>query len=131
MKSKILNVIVVDDDSINNFITKRVIMEGSPNANVMTFTDPEQGLEYVLSIIREPSESKAILLLDINMPKMTGWQFMEHLKKEGPVVTEKLLIYILSSSIQPEDRERAKMDLRISDYIMKPITIKDIRSLME
>lgn len=131
MITKPIKFIIVDDDPINNFITKRVIMEVSPHADVMTFSDPEQGLEYVLSTLTKPSENKAMLLLDINMPKMTGWQFMEQLEKEGLVVSERLLIYILSSSINPDDRERANIDLRISDYIMKPLTSKNVITLVE
>lgn len=121
--------IIVDDDPINNFITKGVITAMISHAYVVTFTDPEQGLDYVLATLARPDSGQAILLLDINMPTMTGWQIMERLEHEGTVVGERLLIYLLSSSIDPADQERAKVNLQISDYIMKPLTAEAVLSL--
>lgn len=120
--------IIVDDDPINNFITKRVITNIRPHADVITFTEPEEGLDYVLSTFTKPNDGKAILLLDINMPTMTGWQFMERLEHEGAIVGERLLIYILSSSIDAADKERAEVNPHIKDYIMKPLTAEGVLS---
>ena len=118
--------IIVDDDPINNFITKKVITNISPHAEVVTFTKPEEGLDYVQSIFAKPLSDKAILLLDINMPTMTGWQFMKRLEHEGAIVSERLLIYILSSSIDAADKERAEVNPHIKDYIMKPLTAEGV-----
>lgn len=128
MANKYTLYIIVDDDPINNFITQRIILKANPDADVVTFTEPEEGLEYVLSLFAKPNDGKAILLLDINMPAMTGWQFMEHLEREGKVVGEQLLIYILSSSIDAADREKAKVNSYIRDYIMKPLTAEVVLS---
>ncbi len=120
--------IIVDDDPINNFITKRLITKNYPNAEVVTFTQPEAGLQYVMSIFEKPDNGKAILLLDINMPIMTGWQFMEHLELVGSGVNNRLLIYILSSSVDPADKKRAKVNPQINDYIVKPLTAEALGS---
>ncbi len=121
--------IIVDDDPINNFITKKVITNINPNAFVIAFTEPEEGLDYILSIFAKPFSDKAILLLDINMPTMTGWQFLERLESEGAVVSERLLIYILSSSVDTADKGKAEVNPHIKDYIMKPLTTKAVLSL--
>ncbi len=121
--------IIVDDDPINNFITKKVITNISPQAEVVTFTKPEEGLDYILSIFAKPFNDKAILLLDINMPTMTGWQFLERLEPEAAVISQRLLIYILSSSIDTADKERAEVNPHIKDYIMKPLTAQAVLSL--
>ena len=60
---------------------------------------------------------------------MTGWQFMEILEQKEPAVSARLLVYILSSSVDPSDKERAKVNLQISDYIMKPLTHDTIISI--
>lgn len=121
--------IIVDDDSINNFITKRMIIKVIPNAEVISFTESEKGLDYVLAIFAKPNDGKVILLLDINMPVITGWQFIERLELEGTLVNEWLLLYILSSSIDAVDKERAKVNPHISDYIIKPLTAEAALSL--
>jgi CheY-like chemotaxis protein len=123
--------IIVDDDPTNNFITKRVIKKISPHADVITFTDPEEGLDCILSTIVKPNSGEAILLLDINMPTMTGWQFIEHLEQESTVFSERLLIYILSSSVDSADKERAKANPHIIDYIMKPLRAEAVIHLLE
>lgn len=120
--------IIVDDDPINNLITKRIITKNRPQADMITFTEPEKGLDYILSALSKSDKDKAILLLDINMPNMTGWQFMERLEHEGALVGKGLLIYILSSSIDAADIERARVNPHISDFIMKPLTAEVIHS---
>jgi CheY-like chemotaxis protein len=122
--------IIVDDDPISNFITKRMIIKVIPNAEVITFTESEKGLDYVLSFFAKPNDCKVILLLDINMPNITGWQFMKRLEFEGNIVSERLLIHILSSSIDAADKERAKLNPHISDYIMKPLSADAVLSFV-
>jgi len=122
--------IIVDDDPINNLITKKIITKYSPQADMITFTEPEEGLDYVLSALSKSDKDKAILLLDINMPDMTGWQFMERLERESVLVGERLLIYILSSSIEAAHIERARVNPHISDFIMKPLTAEDVNSFV-
>nr|WP_321222116.1 response regulator [uncultured Psychroserpens sp.] len=69
-----------------------------------------------------------IILLDINMPIMDGWQFLDEFVK---IESHKLItIYIVSSSIDPQDIKRAKKYQNISNYIVKPITIKKLKTIM-
>ena len=124
-----IHFIIVDDDPINNLITKRIITKYSPKADVISFTDPENGLDHVLSVLSKSDKDKAILLLDINMPNMTGWQFMERLEGEFTLLGERLLIYILSSSIDAADIERARVNPHINDFIMKPLSHEAVHSI--
>ncbi len=124
-----IHFIIVDDNPINNLITKRIITKYSPQADMISFTEPEIGLDYVLSVLSKSDKNNSILLLDINMPDMTGWQFMERLEHESTLVGERLLIYILSSSIDAADIERARVNPHISDFIMKPLTHDAIISI--
>ncbi len=128
MENNRTHFIIVDDDPINNIITKRIITKYRPQADIVTFTEPEKGLDYVLSALSKPDKDNAILLLDINMPNMTGWEFMERLEQESTLVGEGLLIYILSSSIDAADIERARVNPHIRDYIMKPLTAEVIHT---
>jgi response regulator RpfG family c-di-GMP phosphodiesterase len=122
MITKYPHFVIVDDDPINNFITKRMIVKVIPNAEVVDFTESEKGLDYVLSLFEKPNEGNVILVLDINMPNITGWQFMVRLELEGVLESERLFIYILSSSVDRADREKANNNPHIIDYIIKPLT---------
>ena len=121
--------IVVDDDPVNNSICRKVITRIFPNADVMTFTEPETGLAYIISTFSKPNVGRAILFLDINMPTMTGWEFIERFEKFGTTIKEQLYIYVLSSSVNSVDKEKAKHNRNIVDYIEKPLSLSIVESL--
>lgn len=93
-----LKFIIVDDDLFSNIICKRVIKKASAVMDVTSFNIPEEGLAYIQN---EPRDSfgSTILLLDINMPTITGWEFLELLEKFGDEIQPPIAIYMLSSSI--------------------------------
>lgn len=121
--SKILpRFFVVDDDPINNKICKLIICDSIPDAEVTSFTDPETGLAFLRSEFSKSSVGTAILFLDINMPTMTGWEFLELYEQEDTIIKDRLSIYILSSSVNPKDWEKAKCNPHILDFIEKPLS---------
>ncbi|ESU26213.1 hypothetical protein FLJC2902T_26930 [Flavobacterium limnosediminis JC2902] len=121
--------IVIDDEPLNNFICKHQIARVFPDANVITFTEPETGLKYITNNLSEPFSGKTILFLDINMPTMSGWEFMAEFEKTSTVSKQQLVIYILSSSVNPEDLANSQANPNIKDFIEKPLTIEVLESL--
>lgn len=121
MPKKPLRFIVVDDDPINNKICKYVIQDSIPDADVTSFTEPEKGLAFLKSKLNKPG-LEAILFLDINMPTMTGWEFMELYDQDSTILKDQISVYILSSSVNPKDWERAKVNRNIIDFLEKPLS---------
>lgn len=114
--------ILIDDDPVNNMLSEIIIEEVFPDARIVAFTDPKAGLDHVL-IQRNPKiEGKCILFLDLNMPIMSGWDFMDQFEKSDISTKHQLEIYILSSSVNPADLDRAKKNPFIRDFIEKPLT---------
>lgn len=89
--------IVVDDDPTNNLICKLTITKYEPEAQVQIFQSPEDALKYIAN---EENVTPSFLLLDINMPTMTGWEFLTEFMTFEEEVKRKYFIYILSSSYQ-------------------------------
>jgi len=114
--------IVIDDDPINNAICKKMIHLSIPGAVVHTFTSPEKGVEYIRSVYPDMADTQAILFLDINMPSLTGWDVLEIIKKLTGPVENKVKIYILSSSVDAFDIEKASKDPLVSGYIEKALS---------
>lgn len=129
MKDKHPRFIVVDDDPINNMICARIITKTIPDAEVTTFTDAETGLDYIKETFAKQEAGKATLFLDINMPLMTGWEFMEQYKLADEAIKKHLAIYILSSSISPLDRQKARINPDVVDYLEKPLSVAVVESL--
>ncbi|GAB5564969.1 MAG: response regulator [Winogradskyella sp.] len=118
----IKNLFIVDDDETFTFLTVKRISRTNLVENIKTF---QNGLD-ILSYLKENKKSTEVLpdviLLDINMPIMDGWQFLERFEPLTEELKKNIVIYILSSSIFPGDIDRAKNSKIISDFIIKPFT---------
>ena len=120
--------IVIDDDPVNNRICEIVIRKIFRDASVRTFLEPETGLSYIAGTYNAPGANPVMLLLDINMPTLTGWDVLDYFTKFSEVLINKFTIYILSSSIDAQDKQRASNCHLVSGYIEKPLTLKWIEN---
>jgi two-component SAPR family response regulator len=120
--------IIIDDDEFNNRICTVTIEKIAQGADVKTFLDPVEGFDYLVSeYSRKGSEATAILFLDINMPVMNGWEFLERFDKLEETVKKRIKINILSSSVDKRDIQKAKADKNVIHYLVKPLTRETIR----
>ncbi len=122
---------LVDDDEVFVFLTKKLIEQARTVHLLNVF---ENGLD-ALNFLRDNKNNAELLpdiiLLDLSMPILNGWQFLEEYAKLYPTIGKKILIYVCSSSISSHDINRAKSINEVSDYVIKPITIDKLRELVE
>ncbi|NDC40313.1 MAG: response regulator [Chitinophagia bacterium] len=119
--------IVIDDDALNNKICRACIEKIFKDAPVATFTDPKLGFEHIeAEYSTNIHDDMGILFLDINMPTMTGWEFLELFDKLDDAIKDRISIYILSSSVDKRDMERAKANKYVVHYLIKPLTKETI-----
>ena len=116
--------IVIDDDPLNNTICRLTIKKALGPVEVITFTDPIQGLQWIDNQYSSPlaDEGGTVLFLDINMPVMNGWEFLEKYECLNHSVKSAIKVYILSSSVDDRDIEKAQANKNIVNYLAKPIT---------
>ena len=130
-KEKMLpNFIVVDDDRINNFLAREIIDMVFPEAEVLIFSNPDHALGYIKSTYIDPKAPDTVLFLDINMPTLSGWQFLDQFGRFDMIVKEHFDIYMLSSSIDPRDKARAASNENVLDFIEKPLTTDILENLI-
>ncbi len=125
---------IVDDDSVYQFTTTRTIETHKLAKKILIFSDGEQAIQFLIDNIFNSDDLPDIIFLDINMPVMDGWQFLEEYVTLKPNLSKKITIFMISSSVDPTDLEKAKKISEISDYIIKPITptaLKEIISAIE
>ncbi|MFZ0489155.1 MAG: response regulator [Salegentibacter sp.] len=121
MKRKFL---LVDDDRIANIINKKVLEKFYPNHGILQFTS---GYEAITHLAEDSSDGvEIIIFLDINMPEMNGWEFLDRLSSDFPKITP--IVYILSSSIDWKDRKKAE-DYATDGFIIKPLDGEKINKL--
>lgn len=107
---------IIDDDPIYQILIERIIAMSKTDFKVMRFKNGKEALDaFTLDTTKNLPE---IILLDLEMPIMDGWDFMTKIEK---LPTEQTAIYIVSSSISYEDREKAKSFTKIKGYLSKPI----------
>lgn len=122
---------IVDDDPVFQYITKRLITSVYGVDDILQFKDGQEAIDFFLSNKREPKRLPDILLLDINMPFLSGWAFLKEYKKiefEGEYLPR---IFICSSSTDDQDYQKAKDDQRVSGYLHKPLQKEDLSELFE
>lgn len=111
----------MDDDDLFQFVMRQHLERLQMVENVLKFSDGEQALTYIISNLEHPDLLPELILLDVNMPYMDGWQFMrEFVKLEFPP-GKMAKIYILSSSTHDSDLLKAKEFPVLAGYLVKPI----------
>jgi len=110
-----MKIVIIDDDPIARILLKKKL-ELNGYIDVLMFENGQEGLDYIMS--QSPNQSY-LIFLDIHMPVINGWQFLDWLKNQGIYNT---LVYITSSSINPEEIKLANTFPMVVDFLSKPIT---------
>lgn len=115
--------IVVDDDPMNNLICKHIIQKYNQGAEIQVFTDPKKALEMIEKFDDSSENPDIVLFLDINMPSMSGWEFLNEFENFAVKIQQQISIYMLSSSIDQTDKDKANVNSLVKGYISKPLSL--------
>lgn len=124
---------IIDDDKIYVNLIRKVIESRNLSKSLLVFNNGKEALDYFQHALKhiDAEEIPSIIFLDLNMPVMDGWQFLEHFVQINKPVQKPITIYIVSSSINPQDIEKANMAESISGYIIKPIKPNELEVLFK
>jgi len=116
MVEKFNKIFLIDDDDIVVYLTNILLYKTNFSDEVVTFTRSIEGLNTLLNAGHD--ELPELILLDINMPELDGWEFLDQLKKNNL----KIPVFIITSSINPIDRTKANAHKMVSGFVTKPLT---------
>lgn len=122
-------VYVIDDDPLYIFSMKKLFQISSFCQKSLFFKNGQEALDHLKPKFSQEENLPDIIFLDISMPLMNGWQFLDHLAKYP--ISKKIKIFIVSSSIDPYDMDKFQSFDSVTDYIHKPITLEKINELKE
>ena len=130
MMTQVKHFLLIDDDDINNFLSKEIISMHLPNAVIDAFTDPAEALQYIDDKLKNKQPLPDIILLDINMPLMDGWEFLkkiDQLEQRNHFHTN---VYLYTSSVYHEDKLKASSFSIVKKVFVKPITKEAIQEML-
>jgi CheY-like chemotaxis protein len=114
-------IFLVDDDPINNLINKRLLGKTEVSESILEFLEADLALKKIEEF---PQNQQLLIFLDINMPVMNGWEFLNNYQEKFP--DRKDEIVILSSSIDFQDRQKALSFNIVSGFLEKPLSLDKI-----
>ena len=124
-------VALVDDDKIFRLTASKTITATSLTEKILQFENGEDALTFLKKNAVNISELPDYIFLDINMPYVDGWMFLEDFHKIKPDIRKPITIFVISSSIDPRDVSRAKQNNDVSDYVVKPVSKEKFIELLQ
>ncbi|SIS48721.1 Response regulator receiver domain-containing protein [Zobellia uliginosa] len=124
--SKTPKICIIDDDYIYRYTVVKKMENMRLDAKTLDFEDGEEALNYITDHLDSDTELPDVIFLDIDMPVMDGFQFLKEFDKIRHQLKKKISIYMISSSLDPIDIDRAKRANEICDYFVKPIKTEQL-----
>lgn len=122
-----LQTLIVDDDPIVTFLQSKIVSKTGLDEDPTVFKEPQEALDFLKAKLSLDSEIHYLIMLDINMPALDGWEFLNHLK-EIPN-NDQCHVVMVTSSIDRKDKRNAANDPHVVDFIEKPVSAKHCNKL--
>jgi len=127
---KTVKIGIIDEDKVLIFLTRKMIKNVNPEIEVMSCEEATDALNYLSNNQSNPDKLPDIILLDINLPIMDGWEFLEEYDKLVNTFPKEIKLYMFSSSISAIDKDRAIQNPLVEDYLIKPLTEEKLSKII-
>ena len=131
MEEKIKLAGIIDDDSIYINLIKKIIETKKLCDNLLIFKDGKDAMDYFEALLKNIKDDAVpeVILLDLNMPVMDGWEFIERFTSIKNKFNKPITLYVVSSSINITDIEKAKALSCVENYLVKPVRIDELEAV--
>jgi CheY-like chemotaxis protein len=122
METKAPIIALVDDDKIFQITASRTLKAAQLSDKILQFDNGEEALDFLRDHARESETLPDYIFLDINMPFVDGWMFLDDYADLKTNLSKPIEIFMVSSSIDPRDMDRARQNANVREYIIKPVS---------
>lgn len=131
MRKILKRVLLIDDNEADNFIHKIFIQKHGGVEETVAVTSGQKALDYLSSNQTGSYPRPELIFLDINMPRMNGWEFLEEYKKLDDEQKGGVVVVMLTTSLNPDDKKMADGDGNVTEFMNKPLNIEKFQSVLE
>ncbi|MEL7340386.1 MAG: response regulator [Bacteroidota bacterium] len=120
---------LIDDDPVYQLILARLLQNCEDRCRMQYYSNGPEAIAQLSQQSTDPASSPDVVLLDLNLPMMHGWEVLDEIEQLDFAVRPK--VYILSSSIDPTDKLKAKKHPAVAGFLAKPLYLEDIKDLLQ
>lgn len=127
------SICIIDDDRIYTYGISKIIKSHLPENELTSFENGKQALDAITKMAENNEKLPDMILLDIDMPEMNGWDFLHAFQKIRDKVEKEIQIFVISSRVTDNNEELYKIEWnqKVSDFIQKPVNIEALRKLLQ
>jgi CheY-like chemotaxis protein len=134
LKTKLNCILLIDDDESTNYLNRLIIEDVGCTESIQAVESGREALDF-LTARDSPADDPEfpcpdIIFLDINMPGMSGWEFLEEYRKLPEEQRGNILVFMLTTSLNPDDEKRAHEITDVSDFIYKPLSEQILEKIL-
>ena len=130
MKQKLNSVLLIDDDESTNFLNELILNEADCTKQIVAVQSGKKALDFIKQKKANSVKEPDLIFLDVNMPAMDGWEFLEEYVRLPKEDRNSIVIVMLTTSLNPDDEERAKTYSEVNGFCHKPLTFEILQSVM-
>jgi CheY-like chemotaxis protein len=136
MKKKLNCLLLVDDDNATNYLNKKIVQQVECTQHVVVASSGQQALDYLTNsgdytIHGEKYPQPDLIFLDLNMPAMNGWEFLEKYRQLPAGQKARVIMVMLTTSLNPDDQTKAHKTPEIKGFMNKPLTREMLVSILQ